>query len=97
VISACGKSLSHKYIGKEGSTEESPATKCSLSPDGAFGGVALMTGRRHQLISDIIDGEEVLQSGRCLVNESLELWFETFDCELLMNAVICFDPLRGGP
>jgi hypothetical protein len=49
------------------------------------------------LISDIIDGEEILQSGRCLVVESLELWFETFDCELLMNAVICFDPFRGGP
>jgi hypothetical protein len=30
VISACGKSLSHKCIGKEGTTEERPATKCSL-------------------------------------------------------------------
>jgi hypothetical protein len=47
--------------------------------------------------SHYIDGEEVLQSGPCLVVESLELWFETFDCELLMDAAICFDPFRGGP
>jgi hypothetical protein len=33
------------------------------SPDGAFRGVASMTVRRNQLISDIIDGEEILQSG----------------------------------
>jgi hypothetical protein len=56
-----------------------------------------MTVRRNQLICDVIDGEEVLQSGQCLVVESLELWFETFDCELLMNAVIFFDPSRGRP
>jgi hypothetical protein len=55
-----------------------------------------MTVRRHQLISDVIDGEEIPQSGRCLVVESLELWFESFDCDILMNAVICFDPFRGG-
>jgi hypothetical protein len=53
-----------------------------------------MTVRRNQLISDIIDGEEILQSGRCLVVESLEFWLETLDCELLMDAVICFDPFR---
>jgi hypothetical protein len=52
-----------------------------------------MTVRRHQLISDIIGGEEMLQSGQCLVVKSLELRFETLDCELLMNAVICFEPL----
>jgi hypothetical protein len=56
-----------------------------------------MTVRWHQLISNIIDGEEILQSGGCLVVESLESWFETLDCELLMNAVICLDPFRGGP
>jgi hypothetical protein len=67
------------------------------SSNGAFGGVASMTARRHQLIGDIIDDEEVLQSGRCLVVESLELWFETFDCELSMNAIICVEPFRGGP
>jgi hypothetical protein len=63
------------------------------SSDGSFGGVASMTVRRHQLVSDIVDGEVILQSGRCLVVKSLELWFETFNCELLVNAVICFDPL----
>jgi hypothetical protein len=67
------------------------------SPYGAFRSVALMAVRPNQLISDIIDGEEILQSGRCLVVESLELWFENFDFELLMDAVICFDPFRGGP
>jgi hypothetical protein len=45
----------------------------------------------------IIDGEEILQGGGCLVVESLEIWIETLDCELLMDAVICFDPFRGGP
>jgi hypothetical protein len=66
-------------------------------PDGAFGGVASMTVRWNQLVSNIIDGEEILQSGGCLVVKSLELWFETLDCELLMDAVIWFYPLRGGP
>jgi hypothetical protein len=56
-----------------------------------------MSVRRNQLVIDIIDGDEILQSSRCLVVESLELWCETFDCELLMDAVICFDPFRGGP
>jgi hypothetical protein len=56
-----------------------------------------MSVRWHQLVSDIIDGEEILQSGGCFVVESLELWLETLDCELLMNGVICFDPFRGGP
>jgi hypothetical protein len=61
-------------------------------PDGAFRGVALMTVRWNQLVSDIIDGEEILQSGGCLVVESLEFWLETLDSEILMNGVICFDP-----
>jgi hypothetical protein len=30
------------------------------SPDGAFCGVASMTVRRHQLVSDIMFGEEIL-------------------------------------
>jgi hypothetical protein len=34
------------------------------STDGAFRGVASMAVRWHQLVSDIIDGEEALQSGR---------------------------------
>jgi hypothetical protein len=62
-------------------------------PDGALCSIASMTVRRNQLISDVIDCEEILQSGRCLVDESLELCFETFDRELLMDAAICFDPL----
>jgi hypothetical protein len=33
------------------------------SPDGAFRSIALMTVERDQLKSDIIDGEEILQSG----------------------------------
>jgi hypothetical protein len=93
MISACGKSLSHKCNGNAGSTEESPATKCFFEgPDGAFRGVALMAARWHQLVSDIIEGEESLQSGGCLVVESLELWLETLDNELLMDGIICFDP-----
>jgi hypothetical protein len=56
-----------------------------------------MTVRRNQLIIDIIGGEQILQSGLCLVVESLELWFETLDCELLVDAVICFGPFLGGP
>jgi hypothetical protein len=67
------------------------------SPDGSFRGVASMTVRPHQLVSDIIVGEEILSGGGCLVVKSLELWLETLDSELLMNAVICFDPFRGGP
>jgi hypothetical protein len=55
-----------------------------------------MTVRRSQLISDIIEGEQILQSGRCFVVQRLELWLETFDCELFMDAVIYFDPFQGG-
>jgi hypothetical protein len=67
------------------------------SPDGAFRGVAAMSVRWHQLVSDIIDGGEILQSVGCLIVESLEFWLETLDRELLMNGVICVDPFRGGP
>jgi hypothetical protein len=62
------------------------------SPDGAFRSVASMKVRQNQLISDIIDGEEILQSGGHLIVESLELWFETFDREIFIDAVLCFDP-----
>jgi hypothetical protein len=62
-------------------------------PDGAFRSVASMAVRRNQLIIDILCGEEILQSGRRLVVESLELWFETFDRELFMDAAVCVDPL----
>jgi hypothetical protein len=67
------------------------------SYDGAFRSVASVTVRWHQLVSDIIDCEESLQSGGCLIVESLELWLETLDSELLMNAVICVYPFRGRP
>jgi hypothetical protein len=62
------------------------------SYDGVFGSVVSLAMRWHQLVSNIIDGKEILQGGRCFVVESLELWFETLDRELLMNGVICFDP-----
>jgi hypothetical protein len=60
--------------------------------DGAFRGVVAMAVRRHQLVIYIIGGEKMLQNGRCLVVESLELWFEALDSEFLMNGIICFDP-----
>jgi hypothetical protein len=50
------------------------------SSDGAFGGIASMAVRRHQLINDGIGGEEILQGGGCLVVKSLELWLEALDC-----------------
>jgi hypothetical protein len=34
----------------------------------------------------------MFQSGRRLIVESLELWFETFDCELFMDAAVRFYP-----
>jgi hypothetical protein len=82
VISAWGKSLSHKYNGKVGSTRENPATKFSLK-------VAL---GRNQLVLHVIGGEKVLQSGRCLIVESLYFWFETLGSEFLMDVIICVDP-----
>jgi hypothetical protein len=39
-----------------------------------------MAVRRHQLINDVIGGEEIIQGDGCLVVESSELWFETLDC-----------------
>jgi hypothetical protein len=58
------------------------------SSDGAFGSVVSMAMRWHQLVSDIIDGKEILQGGGCVIVESLEIWFETLDRELLMDGVI---------
>jgi hypothetical protein len=49
------------------------------SPDGAFRGIVAMAVRWHQLVSDIIDGDEILQSGGCLIVESLEFRFESLD------------------
>jgi hypothetical protein len=58
---------------------------------------AAMAVRRHQLVIYIIGGEENLQSGLCLVVESLEFWLETLDSEFLMDGIISLDPFRGGP
>jgi hypothetical protein len=59
VISAYGKSLSHKCNGKVGSTEESPTTKFSLKlSDGSFRGVAEMAVGCHQLVLHVIGGEK---------------------------------------
>jgi hypothetical protein len=57
------------------------------SSDGAFRGIAAMAVRRHQLVLNLIGGEKNLQSGRCLVVESLEFWFETLDSEFLMDGI----------
>jgi hypothetical protein len=62
------------------------------SSDGAFSGIAAMAVGRHQLVLYVIGGEKMLQSGRCLVVESLELWFETLDREFLMDVMIGFEP-----
>jgi hypothetical protein len=84
--------------GEGGVNRGEPSHKVLLeSPDGAFGSVASMAMRWHQLVSDIMEGEEILQSGGCHIVECLELWLETLNCELLMDGIICFDPLRGGP
>jgi hypothetical protein len=63
------------------------------SSDGAFSGIAAMAVGRHQLVLHIIGGEKILQSGRCLIVESLEFWFETLDREFLMDVIIGLDPL----
>jgi hypothetical protein len=62
------------------------------SSDGVLSGVAAMAVRRHQLVIYIIGVEKVLQSGRCLVVESLEFWFETLDNKFLMDGIIGLDP-----
>jgi hypothetical protein len=66
------------------------------SSDGVFSSVAEITVGRHQLILHIIGSDKMIQSGRCLVVESLEFWFETLDSEFLMDVVIGLDPFWGG-
>jgi hypothetical protein len=65
--------------------------------DGSFSGVAAVTVGRYQLVLHIIGGEKVLQSGRCLVVESLEFWCETLGSEFLVHVIICLDPFSSGP
>jgi hypothetical protein len=63
------------------------------SSDGSFCGVAAVALGRNQLVLHVIGGEKVLQSGRYLIVESLEFWFETLGSEFLMDVIICLDPL----
>jgi hypothetical protein len=67
------------------------------SSDGAFSSIAEMAVGRHQLVLHVICGEIILQSGRCLVVESLDFWFETLDREFLMDVITGLDPFLGGP
>jgi hypothetical protein len=67
------------------------------SADGAFLCVATVAVRRYQLIIHVIGGEHIIQSGRSLVVESLELWFEDLEGEFLMEGIICLDPFLGVP
>jgi hypothetical protein len=60
--------------------------------DGSFSSVAAVTVGRYQLVLHVIGGEKVFQSGRCLVVESLEFWFETLCSELLVDVIIYVDP-----
>jgi hypothetical protein len=62
------------------------------SSDGAFSGIAAMAVRRPQLVLHIIGGDIILQSGGCLVVESLEFWFESLPSEFLMDGIIGLDP-----
>jgi hypothetical protein len=60
---------------------------------GSLSGVAAVTVGRYQLVHHVTGGEKVLQSGRCLVVECLEFWFETLDNEFLVDVIICLDLL----
>jgi hypothetical protein len=62
------------------------------SPNGAFSGIETVAVGRYKLVLHVIGGEKVLQSGRCLVVESLEFWFEALDREFLMDGIIGVDP-----
>jgi hypothetical protein len=62
------------------------------SSDGAFIGIASVAMGRHQLVLHVSGGDKMLQSGRSLVVESLEFWFEILDREFLMDVIIGFDP-----
>jgi hypothetical protein len=58
------------------------------SPDGAFRDGTAVTVGWDQFVLHIIGGGEILQSGQCLVVESLELRSETLDSEFLMDVII---------
>jgi hypothetical protein len=67
------------------------------SSDSSFSGVAAMTVGGYKLIFHVIGSEKVFQSGRCFIVKGLKFGFETLGSEFLMDVIICFDPLRGGP
>jgi hypothetical protein len=67
------------------------------SSDDVFSGIVAVSVGRHQLILHVIGGEKMLQSGRCLVVESLAFWFEALGCEFLMDVILGLDLFRGGP
>jgi hypothetical protein len=67
------------------------------SSDGSFSGVAAVTVGRDQLVLYVIGCKKGLQSGRCLIIESLKFWFETLGGEFLMDVIICFYPFLVGP
>jgi hypothetical protein len=50
-----------------------------------------------KLIFHVIGSEKVFQSGGCFIVKGLKFGFETLGSEILMDVVICFDPLRGVP
>jgi hypothetical protein len=60
---------------------------------GSFSGVAAVAVGRYQLVLYVIGSEKGLQSGRYLVVERLEFWFETLGSDFLMDVIICLDAL----
>jgi hypothetical protein len=56
-----------------------------------------MTMGGDQLIFRIIGSDKVFQSGGFFVVKGLKIGFETLVSEFLMDVIIYFDPLRGGP
>jgi hypothetical protein len=67
------------------------------SSDSPFSGVAAVAVGGNQLICHVIGSEKVFQSGGCFVVKGLKFGFETLRSEFLIDVIICFDPLRGGP
>jgi hypothetical protein len=63
------------------------------SLDDAFNGTTVVSVMWHQLVLHVIGGEKNLQSGGCLIVESLEFWFKTLDSEFLMDVIIGLEPL----
>jgi hypothetical protein len=56
-----------------------------------------MTVVWNKLVFHVIGSEKVFQSGGGFVVRGFKFGFETLGSEFLMDVVVCFDPLRGGP